>query len=274
VLESLGWKIHRIWSRDWVSNQVYEIEKIKEAIKQAISKGNRNDSIDFKTNTSNMNTLMEDSIDEEKPKNNKLKRYYNYKTVVLGIATEFHQENNSENISNLIYMIVKQCSPIHFSVLTKSVAEAWQMNKVSNKLQIRVNTLVKNHSYVWIDDSDFVWIDGMQKALVRLPGDVRDANEICNEEFAEAVLFCLKNSFSANKDELIKVVAKLYEFARTSENIRERISYGIDLYLRKGKFIEEDGLIKLDNGILYNNNLIKSKNNEYSVKLNNINLKK
>ncbi|MBC7473118.1 MAG: DUF4011 domain-containing protein, partial [Candidatus Sericytochromatia bacterium] len=46
VLESLGWKIHRIWSRDWVSNQVYEIEKIKEAIKQAISKGNRNDSID------------------------------------------------------------------------------------------------------------------------------------------------------------------------------------------------------------------------------------
>jgi very-short-patch-repair endonuclease len=28
VLERLGWKIHRIWSRDWINNRQLEIEKI------------------------------------------------------------------------------------------------------------------------------------------------------------------------------------------------------------------------------------------------------
>jgi len=29
LLESRGWKIHRIWSQDWSKNRKFEIEKIK-----------------------------------------------------------------------------------------------------------------------------------------------------------------------------------------------------------------------------------------------------
>lgn len=32
VLKSLGWKVHRIWARDWVKNQKQELEKILQAI--------------------------------------------------------------------------------------------------------------------------------------------------------------------------------------------------------------------------------------------------
>ena len=28
VLEQLGWKMHRIWSHDWIGNQAAEIEKV------------------------------------------------------------------------------------------------------------------------------------------------------------------------------------------------------------------------------------------------------
>lgn len=33
VLEGLGWKVHRIWSRDWIQNREREIEKIMNAIR-------------------------------------------------------------------------------------------------------------------------------------------------------------------------------------------------------------------------------------------------
>jgi hypothetical protein len=32
VLEGLGWKIHRIWSRDWIQNRQKEIDRILNAI--------------------------------------------------------------------------------------------------------------------------------------------------------------------------------------------------------------------------------------------------
>jgi very-short-patch-repair endonuclease len=28
VLESLGWKVHRIWARDWIRNYQEELEKV------------------------------------------------------------------------------------------------------------------------------------------------------------------------------------------------------------------------------------------------------
>jgi superfamily I DNA and/or RNA helicase/stress response protein SCP2/very-short-patch-repair endonuclease len=246
VLESLGWRIHRIWSRDWVSNQPYELQKIKEAIEKA--KKNRKQVTDFKTKTNNVDSLLEDVKDkeEEKEKDYKLKKYYPYTVDIIGEPNEFHPENNNSKISNLIYKIVSHSSPIHLSVLTKKVAEAWQMNKISSKIQNKVNNLVKNHSHVWMDEDEFIWIDGMNKAQIKLPGVPRDVTEICKEEFAEAALFCLKDSISADREELIKVVAKLYEFIRVTSAIREKIGQSIDLYISKDYFIEEDNLIKIN----------------------------
>jgi len=36
VLESLGWKVHRIWARDWIRNRNDELNKLNQAI-QAIN---------------------------------------------------------------------------------------------------------------------------------------------------------------------------------------------------------------------------------------------
>lgn len=37
ILESRGWKIHRIWSTDWFYRQAREIEKLKNAIESALA---------------------------------------------------------------------------------------------------------------------------------------------------------------------------------------------------------------------------------------------
>jgi very-short-patch-repair endonuclease len=37
VLEGLGWKIHRIWSRDWIENRQGEIKKVLSAVRAAQS---------------------------------------------------------------------------------------------------------------------------------------------------------------------------------------------------------------------------------------------
>ena len=40
VLENLGWKFHRIWSREWFKNKEQEIEIALIAIKQALDEYN------------------------------------------------------------------------------------------------------------------------------------------------------------------------------------------------------------------------------------------
>lgn len=254
VLESLGWRIHRIWSRDWVSNQTYELNKIKEEIEKA--KKNRKQVIDFKTKTNNIDSLLSDveetvHWDPSKVKENKfrkesnLKKYDSYFIYYIGEPNEFHNENNNDKISSLIYKIAHHSSPTHLSVLTKKVAESWKLNKVSSKIQNKVNNLIKNHSHIWLDKDEFVWIDGMNKAEIKLPGEHRDVTEICKEEFAEATLFCLRDSISAEREELIKVVAKLYNFIRVTSTIKDRINQGINLYIFQGYFIEESNIIKI-----------------------------
>src|SRR5690606_32090428 len=39
VLEELGWRIHRVWSMDWLNNPEREIDRIMESIKAAASAG-------------------------------------------------------------------------------------------------------------------------------------------------------------------------------------------------------------------------------------------
>lgn len=36
VLEGLGWKLHRIWSTDWWSDQEREMEKLEVALKAGV----------------------------------------------------------------------------------------------------------------------------------------------------------------------------------------------------------------------------------------------
>ena len=38
VLESKGWKIHRIWSYDWINSKKEELENLKKKIDQLIIK--------------------------------------------------------------------------------------------------------------------------------------------------------------------------------------------------------------------------------------------
>ena len=254
VLESLGWRIHRIWSRDWVSNQTYELKKIKEEIEKA--KKNRKQVIDFKTKTNNIDSLLSDveetvHWDNSKVKENKfikesnLKKYNSYSIYYIGEPNEFHNENNNNKISSLIYKIVHHSSPTHLSVLTKKVAESWKLNKVSSKIQHKVNNLIKTHSHIYLDEDEFVWIEGMNKAEIKLPGEHRDVTEICKEEFIEATLFCLRDSIYAEREELIKVVANLYGFVRVTSAIKDRLNQVINLYMLKGYFIEENNIIKI-----------------------------
>lgn len=37
IIESRGWKIHRIWSTDWYQNQKYEIERLREVLNACLA---------------------------------------------------------------------------------------------------------------------------------------------------------------------------------------------------------------------------------------------
>ncbi len=48
VLEGLGWRIHRIWSRDWVENRQVEVDKVLEAVQDAKARFDARDkTVDF-----------------------------------------------------------------------------------------------------------------------------------------------------------------------------------------------------------------------------------
>lgn len=247
ILEGLGWKIHRIWSRDWVFNQEKEIIKIKQAVEEA--KKNLNKHIDFISKEGpelESSNLLSDIKKIDNSLSPNLKKYKALELNFLGNSTEFYHPSNDSIIANTIYKIVMHQSPVHISSVIKNITTAWSMNKVGAKSQNRVRTIINSFSdHIRLDNNEFLWNTEMKIPLVRIPGELREADEISIEEFAEAALYCLTNSFSAEREELIKFVAKLFEFSRTTGNIKDRINQSIDMYLKQNIFIEENNLIKL-----------------------------
>lgn len=237
VLSGLGWKLHYIWTIDWLDSPQKELDKIMIAIKEAIEQNDKEKPI--------IETFAKREIEFEKIENNLLAvdktRIYevcildNYKHTV-----DFYNMENSHIIKKLIQRILEKEAPISLKLLTKRLMDCFGLTRISNKIELVVwqNIRLLPLKETTSNGQKFYWNINQipdDYSIYRLPSEEvkRTMDDVCEQEVANAIYHIMENQCSLLEEDLIRETGKLFGFARMSGAVEESVKLGIDFAISK-----------------------------------------
>lgn len=257
ILESMGWKIYRIWSTDWIKDQKTEEDKLIKAIEQSL--GNiEEDNDSIIDNISGNDDIVISSYEiEEKIEISEITNVeYKFETYCRYKLTNdiYDADGNIKRISDIrdksdiIFDIISLEQPIHFEELCRRIMPLYGRERVTKVVRDGVNSILINelNNSVSIDDN-FVKMKIFNEVKVRVkdPNDyyIRSIEYICNEELALAMKTIAQNSFGITPNDLFIATAKLFGFKKIGENIECSLRKVYNLMLNRKEIMEIDGKV-------------------------------
>ncbi|NLF95857.1 MAG: DUF3320 domain-containing protein [Candidatus Riflebacteria bacterium] len=247
VLESLGWKLHRVWSTEWWHNPKQEIEKIKQKIVQCLAEEPddtcSNDKIGFLIDDE---TDVSEEIDNESLLSDREKAVSYFSEWKNGMppmpAEAFDRISSNHIITRMIEEITAVEGPVSLSQVSRKVCSQFNISRATQRITNRVLTLAKQ-SKVHIDKRHqqiYFWcspaqIDDFLIYRQHTAESRRKPEDICPDELANAALAVLKANISMTEDDLVKHTAQCFGFSRVGQNVANAVQAGLShLYSTRG----------------------------------------
>ncbi len=235
ILEGLGWKVHRIWSREWVQNREGEIKKVLDAIessKKRILMGDsptkKKLSDSLETNRQSLNLF--DTNGSTQTINDQLKNSPNGSIPYLKRKLQRQHPTGGNSLLNTsisrvisaFKAIVDAEGPISVDVAKYRVLEAWAARKGS-RINSFLDSVINQARYqkILVQRGKFLWPIGMQVPPFRIhiqSQEIRSIEEIPPEEITIAVLECVKCAVGILSEDLIRETCRLFGLNVTREN--------------------------------------------------------
>ena len=177
-----------------------------------------------------------------------------YERVELGSEggpDDFYRER-VDRISRALQEVTDVESPIHVDEAFRRVAGAWEISRVTSKVQDVLESALTRaeRSGRLVRRGSFLWSPTMDTAPVRHRGedDPRDIALVAPEEITEAVRLVLRKEFSMGKADLVGRVARVLGYARTGARLRSTLEETVESLARQGLLLELGGTCRLPGG--------------------------
>jgi very-short-patch-repair endonuclease len=265
VLEGLGWKLHRIWSTDWVYERQREMKRVEEAIEAACSaepaaaklpsvapvriematpapeervSGGTRASGSAGTPTPPVERGSSPMIPYQKAR---LDPVSSRPEDIYGTAYRAHLGDHD-------LRTLSAEAPVHVDELTRRVVTAFGGGRISDRSRRRVLEAIPASSYVL--DGEFVWersVDRRHWTDVRVPPageDTRDTELIALEEIAAAARWVLASNLSLDVDDLVRQTARVFRIQRLGQKVEDRVRQAVALLAQQGLCEERAGRVE------------------------------
>ncbi len=242
VLEGLGWRIHRIWSRDWINDPEHEIQKVLQALDQAVTNPGtiKTPAAPAEKKTAELKKVEPEikATKNSQPASNLPDGAIFYKEAVipsLGYGLDDFYLRPRREIVNLIEKIARAEGPIEMDMLNARVAKAWSIQRIGPKMKSTILQAISEGSSKGLFEKrgNFIWPKGLRALTVRAQSESgvgRDLDQVCDEEIAEAVFIILKEAISLDREDLIKLVARLFG-SRANNRATDKVNSAIGMLI-------------------------------------------
>lgn len=233
VLESLGWRFHRVWSTDWFrdASRKREIEKIRLAIESAVDvdaakqSGGRTSTV---PSTTELSGFEEDPVPVEAIAEAPAAtaQCYVVKDIVRSNGYLDLHEVQYQPLLDLTVEVLTVETPMHFDQLVNRFKDAWGMGRAGDRSRSHLRRMAQfgHKAGRFVVDGDFLYLDDSRSATVRnrarLAIAERQIEYVAPEELDVAIRKVVRDGVSASEDELCVLVTRLLGFARTSQDMR------------------------------------------------------
>ncbi len=264
ILEKLGWKIHRIWSPDWVTRNDTEVNRLKVAIETALKDRKENARTGPSTVSNgpismNAPIVLEKEIprvDEKLVIPESVEMYRACKpraTQTRGM--QFHDPDALPILKRMLTQIVEAEGPLHKNVAATRLARAWELDRVGERMMNAVKAAWRSLSrekLLWIQ-GEFLWPAGESfQVMVRQPNadddqSRRSIEEIPSEEIALAMKNLARDGLSIERDKLLVYVARIFGFERAGNHIQKTLEDTLEELLEARQLVLLEDRVSLPN---------------------------
>jgi very-short-patch-repair endonuclease len=238
VLKLRGWRIHRIWSTDWIRHRPIAMERLLAAVNNAIE--------NYRNDEQSHNVLpiigeFEDSVMQlEQIVENKdeVSYFETYKPADLSLAPRDRSKGDYYYVANLITHIVNSESPVHRDTIYRAMAPIYRREKVTKVVTRTIDFIIQKYcAGNFVVKGDFFWSKAMETPVFRVPevgSTPRDINIIAPEEIAEGMKMIVQRALGIEKNALFQEVARALGFERTGEKITNVLMAAFELLKGSG----------------------------------------
>lgn len=232
MLEQVGWRIHRIWSTDWFRNPDRELKRLVQAIERAKQAGQPDDAGQEMVIAPSI--LREQALDEHVPPQ------YSFAQLPFELATKELHQHSIGKLAGWVADVVRAEGPVHFDEVAKRIVDAAGIARVGSRIReqlLLAARFAEGGKKIRIRQ-DFLWDAAMEQPQVRnrggLPGPSKKIRLIAPEELEAALVRVVRESVAIQPEAAVFAVAKLFGFARVTEEMRLELLALIDRAVEKG----------------------------------------
>lgn len=252
ILVSLGWHIHRIWSRDWNANPDREVNRILELVARYAGE-----------QCASMPTVHAalETRPAKTPEEQPAAPPAEAPVQSLPGGTVYYEEfngpfasrpENPRTVADDIAQIVACQGPTAVVVVNDMFASAWHAERSRTRVRSTIRQAlelgVRQGLFRLSVDRAFVWPRAAESVQVRVPHpehEPRPLDEICPEEIAAAVRLCLFESGGGASDaDLVRLVVRLYGHTRAVQRVAEPVRAVLEDMLKSGQLGIVDGTVR------------------------------
>jgi len=263
ILERLGWRIHRIWSPDWVTRNSYEVSRLRSAIDTAL-KDQRENSHSSAMRSSNGPVVSDGPIVVEKeipdiddkfvlPK--WVETYKVCRVRAPQTSWQFHDAEALPLLKRMLSQIIETEGPVHKDVAATRLARAWELERVGERMMNAVKSAWRSLSREKLlrIQGEFLWPAAESfRATVRRPNPDEDQSrrsieEIPPEEIALAMKNLTRDSLSIERDKLLVYVARIFGFERSGNHIQRSLGNVLEELLESRQLVLLEDRVSLPN---------------------------
>lgn len=250
VLESMGWRFHRIWSTDWFYRREEEIKRLKTALENASASPAPEDSAYL---------AAEEKRDPAVPLRHELSDIVlppildieAYEVADFRIPNANRIEPHTAPVSamsDIVSKIVQFEGPIHSDEVARRVASLWGKDRTGSRISAAVDTALKfaGRSGAILEENEF-WFTPAQRDDCPIRdrataiASVQKAEMLPPLEIRAAVFQALKQNGSIGRDEITTAVTRMLGFQRTGPDLRGVVLAVVDELLDAGTILIDKG---------------------------------
>jgi very-short-patch-repair endonuclease len=285
VLESLGWRLHRIWSTDWWMDPRREVERLVQALENARDTAAAPApppsivppepapvairDAHASPVTARRDLIPEVHADDRAPQPyasqstairaggdpQPLARYRPALVTVPRADTAQFFSGPIEPIRRHVEAVVRQEAPISLGLAARRVARAWNIERVTERAVARFADVAQTCSAVRLERIGlvtFLWpatVDPAAYRDFRTPGDGADgerpAEDLHPVEVANAAHYVLTRHVSLPLDDLVRETARLLGYQRLGRRVRDSMQRGVEHLVASGRARQAEDRIVL-----------------------------
>lgn len=273
VLEGLGWKIHRVWSRAWIQNPERELEAIEHSLNESEAlHGDSDNAFDAaeKEDDSGLThqgrvSVVSDEGWEQHPtdgsnrqpgeivegsgENDLFDPYVVADLSKFRVGRELRYESVLK-LCELITEVVRVEGPVHRDVVLERVRRRFRASRMRGATRLRFLSAIRTAARInllWLPEESagaaaqymFLMDPAAAESITpRAPIDGsprRRIEHISLSELKAGVLVCAELLYGAERDDLVAETARQFGYRRTGKDIASRIGKAVDQLIHAGR---------------------------------------